>query len=175
MQNWFAWNSSAKTHMTEYHATKYVFETQMQPDQVRDCDNQIFSISPAADPRQQLRAILSHGGGLPLAYSLMSDGLIAHTRILYLLGLLHGTGHRIQDAATLLRVLPRSLQRPMAVRAPSLENLGVHFSDGRALAANGDSHGAERFGAQSIDAIVELALTAILDHVQAWVPSRKLY
>ena len=64
--------------------TKYVYETQLSPDQIdNEEDNEQFSISPSADPRKQLRAILAHGGGLPLVYKVMSDGLLSHTRILF--------------------------------------------------------------------------------------------
>ena len=84
MQNWFAWNQAAHTQMQEFHATKYVFETQLGADQIdNEEDNEKFSISPSADPRKQLRAILAHGGGLPLVYKVMSDGLLSHTRILF--------------------------------------------------------------------------------------------
>ena len=70
--------------MKEWSATKYVFETQLGPDQIdNEEDNEQFSISPSTDPRKQLRAILAHGGGLPLVYKVMSDGLLDHTRILW--------------------------------------------------------------------------------------------
>ena len=47
MQNWFAWNQAAETQMVEFYPTKYVYETQLSPDQIDNKeDNEQFSISP---------------------------------------------------------------------------------------------------------------------------------
>ena len=82
LSNWFAWHKLASEQMDEFWPTKYIFETQLPPQQDPDEAGE-FSIAANTDPRAQLSAILQHGGGLQLAYKLMKSGLDTHTRILF--------------------------------------------------------------------------------------------
>lgn len=82
LQNWFAWNKCAKEQMPEFFATKMVFESQVAG--VADPDaSGTFEMPVGADPRQQLKAILQNGGGLPLAYRLMRTDLQDHVQIMW--------------------------------------------------------------------------------------------
>ena len=79
LQNWFAWNQCCYDQLDEYYGAKCVFESELDPDQV-DPGQECFSINPSVDPRAELQRILKNGGGIPLAYRLMKDGLYEHTK-----------------------------------------------------------------------------------------------
>ena len=83
VSNWFAWNDMAHDLMREFHATKCVFERQLQPQDDPDDGNPFDSIG--TDPKAQLQAIVRSGGGLHLAYKLMKTDLLRHMKILYTL------------------------------------------------------------------------------------------
>ena len=143
MQNWFAWHLAAHTQMEESFPTKYVFETQLSPDQFdNEEDNEQFSISPSADPRKQLRAILAHGG-LPLVYKVMSDGLLSHTRILFYAEKAcwdyyteHGTNLTTPlDAITCSIALCNDKWKSEPL---CLENFGMYFVHARSSTQDGD-------------------------------------
>ena len=61
VSNWFAWNGMAYDLMPEFHATKCIFECQLQPTDDPDDGNPFDHIG--TDPKAQLQAILRSGGG----------------------------------------------------------------------------------------------------------------
>ena len=68
----------------DFFATKMVFEDQL-PDEPDPDETNCFSNSGPAgrDPRAQLRAILQHGGGVRLAYKLMTNDLHSNEKVLW--------------------------------------------------------------------------------------------
>ena len=81
LQNWFAWNRSAHEQLDEFFGTKCIFESEL--DQQADPEEERFSMSPSTDVRAELQRILKGGGGIPLAYRLMKDGLYQHIKALW--------------------------------------------------------------------------------------------
>ena len=65
----------------EYWPSKCVYESELRPQD--DPGEQAFNLSPGTDVRAELQRILKNGGGVPLAYRLMKDGLYQHTMVLY--------------------------------------------------------------------------------------------
>ena len=61
VSNWFAWNGMANDLMREFHATKCVFECQLQPSDDPDDGDPFDRIG--TDPKAQLQAIVRSGGG----------------------------------------------------------------------------------------------------------------
>ena len=82
LQNWFAWNRCCYDQLEEYYGSKCVFESELGPD--KDPEEERFSINPSTDVRAELQRILKSGGGIPLAYRLMKDGLYQHTKALWI-------------------------------------------------------------------------------------------
>ena len=80
LQNWFAWNQCCYDQLDEYYGAKCVFESELDQDNDKDPGDERFSINPSVDPRAELQRILKNGGGIPLAYRLMKDGLYEHTK-----------------------------------------------------------------------------------------------
>lgn len=52
-------------------------------DEQDDPGEQSFTIKPGTDVRAELQRILKNGGGIPLAYRLMKDGLYQHILLLW--------------------------------------------------------------------------------------------
>ncbi len=85
LQNWFSWNQQMWDHqLKDFYATKMIFEDQF-PDEPDPDETDPFGTSAPAgrDPRAQLRAIIQHGGGVRLAYRLMSRELHSNEKILW--------------------------------------------------------------------------------------------
>ena len=85
LQNWFAWNQQMWEHqLHDFYPTKMIFEDQMPNEPDPDETNCFSSSGPGGrDPRKQLRAILQHGGGIRLAYKLMTSELHSNERIMF--------------------------------------------------------------------------------------------
>ena len=85
LQNWFAWNQQMEDHqLRDFYATKMIFEDQLPDEPDPDETNCFSSSGPAGrDPRNQLRAILQHGGGIRLAYKLMTSELHLNEKVLW--------------------------------------------------------------------------------------------
>ena len=81
LQNWFAWNKCAHEQLDEFFGSKCIFESQL--DEQTDPEEECFSMSPSTDVRAELQRILKGGGGIPLAYRLMKDGLHQHIKALW--------------------------------------------------------------------------------------------
>ena len=81
--NWFAWNKQMNEHqLHDFYPTKMIFEDQLEG--VADPDDvNYFNAGTSNDPRAQLRQIIQHGGGVRLAYKLMSSSLHENEKILY--------------------------------------------------------------------------------------------
>ena len=83
--------------LRDFYATKMVFEDQLRCTEAEDPDStDLFSrggVAAGRNPRAQLSAILKQGGGVRLAYKLMSTEL--HTLCVRegVLGLVHCRGN----------------------------------------------------------------------------------
>ena len=85
LQNWFSWNQQMWDHqLHDFFVTTMVLDDQL-PDEPDPGDTNCFSNSGPAgrDPRAQLRAILQHGGGVRLAYKLMTNDLHSNEKVLW--------------------------------------------------------------------------------------------
>ena len=85
--NWFAWHKQMYEHgLDDFYATKMIFEDQLPNEPDPDANNCFASCGPARQHRAaaaQLQGILKAGGGIRLAYKLMSDELHQNEKILY--------------------------------------------------------------------------------------------
>ena len=82
LQNWFAWNTCCYDQLEEYYGSKCVFESELGQNQ--DPEEERFSIKHSTGVRAELQRILKSGGGIPLAYRLMKDGLHQHIKVLWI-------------------------------------------------------------------------------------------
>ncbi|CAE8673040.1 unnamed protein product, partial [Polarella glacialis] len=87
---WLSWNNSAHEYMSEFSATKMLFEhhlgEQPDPDEISTFNvdrDSILAAGRAANPRAELAALKNASGGLALAYKLMSADLQLHVKMLY--------------------------------------------------------------------------------------------
>ena len=75
--NWFAWNKAAHEQIPEFWATKMVLESQLD-----DVDPDSIDGFAARNPSAQLVKMLKAGGGLRLAYKLMTVSMHANVKIM---------------------------------------------------------------------------------------------
>ena len=75
--NWFAWNKAAHEQIPEFWATKMVLESQLEDVDPDACDAFAVRIPSAA-----LVKMLKAGGGLRLAYRLMTTSMHANAKIM---------------------------------------------------------------------------------------------
>ncbi len=84
---WFSWNSAAHSQMCEFHAAKMLYEAFLKDSANPDSDEIAFDDLKAAASRKSvaadLRKLRSAGGGLALAWRLMSSQLLQCVKILY--------------------------------------------------------------------------------------------
>ena len=75
--NWFAWNKAAHEQIPEFWPTKMILESQL--DDVDPDSDDSFAVR---NPSAQLQKMLKAGGGLRLAYRLMTTSMHANVKIL---------------------------------------------------------------------------------------------
>ena len=75
--NWFAWNKAAHEQIPEFWATKMVLESQLEDVDPDACD--AFAVR---NPSAALVKMLKAGGGLRLAYRLMTTSMYTNVKIM---------------------------------------------------------------------------------------------
>ena len=75
--NWFAWNKAAHEQIPEFWGTKMVLESQLD-----DVDPDSVDGFAVRNPSAQLVQLLKAGGGLRLAYRLMTTSMHASVKIM---------------------------------------------------------------------------------------------
>ena len=75
--NWFAWNKAAHEQIPEFWGTKMALESQLD-----DVDPDSIDGFAARNPSAQLVKLLKAGGGLRLAYKLMTESMHANVKIM---------------------------------------------------------------------------------------------
>jgi hypothetical protein len=91
MGSWFSWHRGASQQIPEFHATKMLFESHLSAD-VEDpdieCDfEDLANVSKSASPQEELRKLRAVGGGLSLAYKIMTSVLLHIVKVMYIVSL----------------------------------------------------------------------------------------
>ncbi len=82
LANWFSWNQQMHEHgLSDFFPTKMIFENHLPSEP--DPDESNAFAGAGRDARAQLRAMLQSGGGVRLAFKLMTSELHTNEKILY--------------------------------------------------------------------------------------------
>jgi hypothetical protein len=93
MGSWFSWMRTARAQIPEFHATKMLFESHVGGT-VEDPEGSVVQIddleaaTKARTPQEELRRMRSLGGGIKLAYQLMTSSMLAACKVMYVVTLM---------------------------------------------------------------------------------------